>query len=174
MVEIGAKPILWHIMKIYSAHGFNDFIVCCGYKGYVIKEYFSNYLLHGSDVTFDLSQRWSHGAPPRTSSHGKSRSSTPATTPRRAAGLPASRTISMTRIFAMTYGDARGRRSTSTALIAFHEQQGTPRDRDRRTASGSLRRTRDRRRPGRRLQGEAAGRRRLDQRRIFRALAAVI
>src|SRR5271154_6133720 len=54
MVEIGDKPILWHIMKIYSAHGFNDFIVCCGYKGYVIKEYFSNYVLHNSDLTFDL------------------------------------------------------------------------------------------------------------------------
>jgi len=55
MVEIGGKPILWHIMKIYSAHGINDFIVCCGYKGYVIKEYFANYFLHMSDVTFDMS-----------------------------------------------------------------------------------------------------------------------
>ena len=54
MVEIGGKPILWHIMKIYSAHGVNDFIVCCGYKGYVIKEYFANYFLHQSDVTFHL------------------------------------------------------------------------------------------------------------------------
>jgi glucose-1-phosphate cytidylyltransferase len=54
MVEIGGRPILWHIMKIYSAAGFNEFIVCCGYKGYVIKEYFANYLLHESDVTFDL------------------------------------------------------------------------------------------------------------------------
>ena len=54
MVEIGEKPILWHIMKIYSAHGINDFIICCGYKGYVIKEYFSNYFLHGADVTFDF------------------------------------------------------------------------------------------------------------------------
>lgn len=54
MVEIGGKPILWHIMKIYSAHGINDFIICCGYKGYVIKEYFANYFLHMSDVTFDL------------------------------------------------------------------------------------------------------------------------
>jgi len=54
MVEIGGKPILWHIMKIYSAHGINDFIICCGYKGYVIKEYFANYVLHVSDVTFDL------------------------------------------------------------------------------------------------------------------------
>jgi len=52
MVEIGQKPILWHIMKIYSAHGINDFVICCGYKGYVIKEYFANYFLHMSDVTF--------------------------------------------------------------------------------------------------------------------------
>jgi len=54
MVEIGARPILWHIMKIYSAFGLTDFIVCCGYKGYVIKEYFANYVLHNSDVTFNL------------------------------------------------------------------------------------------------------------------------
>lgn len=56
MVEIGGKPILWHIMKIYSNHGVNDFIICCGYKGYVIKEYFANYFLHMSDVTFDMSK----------------------------------------------------------------------------------------------------------------------
>ncbi|GAA5163889.1 glucose-1-phosphate cytidylyltransferase [Viridibacterium curvum] len=54
MVEIGGKPILWHIMKIYSAHGIHDFVICCGYKGYVIKEYFANYFLHTSDVTFDM------------------------------------------------------------------------------------------------------------------------
>ncbi len=54
MVKIGGKPILWHIMKIYSAHGINDFIICCGYKGYIIKEYFANYFLHMSDVTFDM------------------------------------------------------------------------------------------------------------------------
>ncbi|MGH9102747.1 MAG: glucose-1-phosphate cytidylyltransferase [Acidimicrobiales bacterium] len=54
MVEVGGRPILWHIMKSYSAHGLYDFVVCCGYKGYVIKEYFSNYFLHSSDVTFDL------------------------------------------------------------------------------------------------------------------------
>ena len=54
MVEIGGKPILWHIMKIYSHYGFNEFIVCLGYKGYVIKEYFMNYFLHNSDITFDV------------------------------------------------------------------------------------------------------------------------
>lgn len=54
MIEIGGKPILWHIMKSYSAHGVNDFVICCGYKGYIIKEYFANYFLHMSDVTFDM------------------------------------------------------------------------------------------------------------------------
>ena len=54
MIEIGGRPILWHILKIYSAHGINDFIICLGYKGYVIKEYFANYFLHMSDVTFDM------------------------------------------------------------------------------------------------------------------------
>jgi glucose-1-phosphate cytidylyltransferase len=54
MIEIGGKPILWHIMKVYSAHGVNEFVICCGYKGYLIKEYFANYFLHMSDVTFDM------------------------------------------------------------------------------------------------------------------------
>jgi glucose-1-phosphate cytidylyltransferase len=57
MVEIGGRPILWHIMKIYSAHGIDDFIICCGYKGYVIKEYFANYYLHRCDLTVDLKER---------------------------------------------------------------------------------------------------------------------
>src|ERR1035437_8047365 len=54
MIEVGGNPILWHIMKMYSAHGVNEFVICCGYKGYVIKEYFANYFLHMSDVTFDM------------------------------------------------------------------------------------------------------------------------
>jgi len=56
MIEIGGKPILWHIMKIYSYYGINDFVICCGYKGYIIKEYFANYFLHMSDVTFDMKE----------------------------------------------------------------------------------------------------------------------
>jgi glucose-1-phosphate cytidylyltransferase len=60
MVEIGGMPILWHIMKTYSSHGVNDFIICCGYKGYVIKEYFANYFLHMSDVTFDMQANSMH------------------------------------------------------------------------------------------------------------------
>lgn len=54
MIDIGGRPILWHIMKIYSTHGVNDFVICCGYRGYIIKEYFANYFLHMSDVTFDM------------------------------------------------------------------------------------------------------------------------
>jgi len=60
MVQIGNKPILWHIMKLYSYHGINDFIICCGYKGFLIKEYFANYFLHMSDVTFDLKDNHMH------------------------------------------------------------------------------------------------------------------
>jgi len=60
MVEIGGKPILWHIMKLYSTHGVNEFVICCGYKGYVIKEYFANYFLHMSDVTFDIANNTMH------------------------------------------------------------------------------------------------------------------
>lgn len=58
MIEIGGKPILWHIMKIYSHYGINDFVICCGYKGYLIKEYFANYFLHMSDVTFDMEKNF--------------------------------------------------------------------------------------------------------------------
>jgi glucose-1-phosphate cytidylyltransferase len=60
MVEIGGRPILWHILKIYSQHGINDFVICCGYKGYLIKEYFANYFLHMSDVTFDMRENRMH------------------------------------------------------------------------------------------------------------------
>jgi glucose-1-phosphate cytidylyltransferase len=60
MIEIGGKPILWHILKIYGHHGINDFVICCGYKGYIIKEYFANYFLHTSDVTFDMKDNSMH------------------------------------------------------------------------------------------------------------------
>jgi glucose-1-phosphate cytidylyltransferase len=60
MIEIGGKPVLWHVMKLYSTHGVNEFVICCGYKGYVIKEYFANYFLHMSDVTFDIVNNTMH------------------------------------------------------------------------------------------------------------------
>jgi glucose-1-phosphate cytidylyltransferase len=66
MVEIGGRPMLWHIMKMYSAHGVNDFIVCCGYRGYMIKEYFANFSLHMSDITFDLEHNTVHVRKERT------------------------------------------------------------------------------------------------------------
>ena len=65
MIEIGNQPILWHIMKIYSFHGINDFVVCCGHQGHVIREYFANYALNHSDVTFDLAARRDHHPPER-------------------------------------------------------------------------------------------------------------
>ena len=63
MIEIGGKPMLWHIMKIYTDHGITDFVVCLGYKGYMIKEYFANYFLHASDVTIDARSRRDHLPP---------------------------------------------------------------------------------------------------------------
>ena len=66
MVEIGGRPMLWHIMKMYSAHDVNDFIICCGYRGYMIKEYFANFSLHMSDITFDLEQNTVHVRKERT------------------------------------------------------------------------------------------------------------
>jgi glucose-1-phosphate cytidylyltransferase len=66
MIEVGGKPILWHIMKMYSAHGINDFIICCGYKGYMIKEYFANYFLHQTDVTFNINENQMHVHEKRT------------------------------------------------------------------------------------------------------------
>ena len=78
MVEIGGKPILWHIMKIYSAHGINDFVICLGYKGYLIKEYFANYFLHMSDVTIRHAPTEMEVHQQNCRSRGASRWSTPA------------------------------------------------------------------------------------------------
>ena len=73
MIEIGGRPILWHIMKIYSHHGVNDFVICLGYKGYMIKEYFANYVLHSSDVTIDAETEPHGRTTNRPSSPGRSR-----------------------------------------------------------------------------------------------------
>ena len=123
MIEIGGKPILWHIMKIYSAHGINDFVICCGYKGYVIKEYFANYFLHQSDVTFHMGEN-------RMEVH--QRRAEPWTVT-----LVDTGDVSMTggrlkRVadhvrdedaFCMTYGDGVGDVDI-TALVDFHRQHG--------------------------------------------------
>ena len=124
MVEIGGMPILWHIMKIYSAHGINDFIICCGYKGYVIKEFFANYLLHHSDVTFDIARDHmevhSHTAEPW-------RVTLLSTGEKTQTGGRLKRARSYVEgddAFCFTYGDGVGNIDI-TKLIEFHRQQAT-------------------------------------------------
>lgn len=122
MVEIGGKPMLWHVMKIYSAHGINDFIICAGYKGYVIKEYFKNYFLHMSDVTFDMSansmevhQRRSE--PWRVTIVDTGEATMTGGRLKRVARYIGNET------FCFTYGDGAGNVDI-TKLIAFHKREG--------------------------------------------------
>jgi glucose-1-phosphate cytidylyltransferase len=125
MVEIGGKPILWHIMKIYSAQGVNDFIICAGYKGYVIKEYFANYALHNSDVTFDF------GAKGRSRVVVHERRSEPWRVTIVDTGEKTQTGGRLKRVqpyvgnetFYFTYGDGLGNIDIE-ALLAFHRQQG--------------------------------------------------
>ena len=123
MVEIGGNPILWHIMKIYSHHGVNEFIICCGYKGYIIKEYFANYFLHMSDVTFDISSNQMHvhkeGAEPWTVTLIDTGSDT-------MTGGRLGRVRDFVKdeeAFCFTYGDGLGNNDI-TASIAFHKSHG--------------------------------------------------
>lgn len=122
MVEIGGRPILWHIMKVYSAHGINDFIICCGYKGYMIKEYFANYFLHMSDVTFDMQ----HNKMEVHERHAESWRVTLVDTGEHTmtgGRLKRVRDYLGTEDFCFTYGDGVGDIDISR-LIAFHRQQG--------------------------------------------------
>ena len=124
MVEIGGKPILWHIMKIYSHYGLNDFIICCGYKGYLIKEYFANYFLHMSDVTFDMvSNRMEvhqhHAEPWRVTLVDTGEQTMTGGRLKRVA-----RYIQDEDAFCFTYGDGISDIDI-TALVAFHRAQGT-------------------------------------------------
>lgn len=122
MIEIGGKPILWHIMKIYSAHGINDFIICCGYKGYIIKEYFANYFLHESDVTFDMQnnkmQVHHHTAEPWRVTLVDTGDKTMT-----GARLRRVRSYLGDDDFCFTYGDGVGDINIKE-LIAFHRQHG--------------------------------------------------
>ena len=123
MVEIGGKPILWHIMKIYSYHGVNEFIICCGYKGYIIKEYFANYFLHMSDVTFDISNNQMHvhkeGAEPWT----VTLIDTGADTMTGGRLRRVRDFVKDEEAFCFTYGDGVGNNDI-TASIAFHKSHG--------------------------------------------------
>ncbi len=122
MVEIGGMPILWHIMKIYSAHGYNEFIVCLGYKGYIIKEFFANYFLHQSDVTIDLSSNTidvhtSQAEPWKVTLVDTGRDSMTGGRIRRV------RHHIGNEPFMLTYGDGVGNVDI-TKLVAFHEAHG--------------------------------------------------
>ncbi len=122
MVEIGGKPILWHIMKTYSAHGIHDFIICCGYKGYVIKEYFANYFLHMSDVTFDMQSNQMevhqrNAEPWRVTLVDTGEETMTGGRIKRVADYVAGED------FCCTYGDGIGDVNI-TALVKFHKQHG--------------------------------------------------
>ena len=123
MVEIGGKPILWHIMKIYSAHNVNDFVICCGYKGYMIKEYFANYFLHQSDVTLCMKsnsmQVHQNNAEPWTVTLVDTGENT--MTGGRLKRVAAY--LKDEEAFCFTYGDGVGDVDI-TALISFHQQHG--------------------------------------------------
>ena len=123
MIEIGGKPILWHIMKLYSAHGVNDFVICCGYRGYVIKEYFANYFLHMSDVTFDMARdavtvHNRNVEPWKVTLVDTGESTMTGGRLRRAAPY-----LEGEETFCMTYGDGVGDVDLN-ALLAFHRQHG--------------------------------------------------
>lgn len=123
MVEIGDKPILWHIMKIYSTHGINDFVICCGYKGYIIKEYFSNYLLHMSDVTFDIGKNsmeihQNHAEPWRVTLVGTGENTMTGGRLRRVRDY-----VHGEEAFCFTYGDGVADINI-TKLLAFHREHG--------------------------------------------------
>ncbi len=123
MVEIGGRPMLWHIMKMYSAHGVNDFVICCGYRGYVIKEYFANYSLHMSDITFDLEENSTRVRNERTEPWRVTLIDTGENTLtggrlKRVAGY-----VKDENEFCMTYGDGLSDVDIS-ATIAFHQKHG--------------------------------------------------
>lgn len=123
MVEIGGKPILWHIMKVYSAHGIHDFIICCGYKGYVIKEYFANYFLHMSDVTFDMHHNKME-VHQRNAEPWKVTLVDTGEETMTGGRLKKVRRYLTEEDFCFTYGDGVGNVDI-TKLVAFHKEQGT-------------------------------------------------
>jgi glucose-1-phosphate cytidylyltransferase len=123
MVEIGGKPILWHIMKMYSAHGINDFIICCGYKGYVIKEYFANYFLHMSDVTFNMRDNTMQVHDKRAEAWSVTLVDTGDDSMTGGRLRRVAEYVKDEESFCFTYGDGVGDIDIS-ASIAFHKQHG--------------------------------------------------
>jgi glucose-1-phosphate cytidylyltransferase len=166
MVEIGGKPILWHIMKVYSSHGIDEFVVCLGYKGYMIKEYFANYYLHTCDVTFDITGNsmevhQSTAEPWRVTLVDTGLETMTGGRLKRALAYVGDEN------FCFTYGDGLSDVDLS-ALVAYHGEQGTVATV---TAVQPPGRTRCLRRAHPRLPREARGRRRMGQRRLLRRVA---
>lgn len=123
MVEIGGKPILWHILKMYAHHGVNDFVICCGYKGYVIKEYFANYFLHMSDVTFDMRSNRMEVHHKRAEPWNVTLVDTGDESMTGGRLLRVARYVKDDEAFCFTYGDGVGDVDIS-ATIEFHRQHG--------------------------------------------------
>lgn len=123
MVEIGGKPILWHIMKMYSAHGINDFIICCGYKGYMIKEYFANYFLHTSDITFNMRENTMKVHDQRAEDWSVTLVDTGETSMTGGRLRRVADYIRDDEAFCFTYGDGVGSMDISAA-VAFHKSHG--------------------------------------------------
>jgi|TARA_B110000037_G_scaffold223162_1_gene303123 glucose-1-phosphate cytidylyltransferase len=123
MIEIGGRPILWHIMKIYSSYGINDFIICCGYKGYVIKEYFKNYFIHMSDVTFSMSDNSMKVHHNNAESWNVTLINTGEHTMTGGRLKRIHSYVKEEEAFCMTYGDGIGNINISD-LISFHNQHG--------------------------------------------------
>ena len=123
MIEIGGKPILWHIMKIYLAHGVNEFIICCGYKGYVIKEYFSNYFLHQSDITFNMDKNSMQVHQNKSEPWLVTLVDTGENTMTGGRLKRVQDYVKNEEAFCFTYGDGLGNIDIST-LIAFHKKHG--------------------------------------------------
>jgi glucose-1-phosphate cytidylyltransferase len=123
MIEIGGKPILWHIMKMYSKYGVNDFIICCGYKGYVIKEYFANYFLHQSDVTFHMSENRMEVHNRRTEPWKVTLVDTGESAQTGGRLLAVSQFLNNDESFCLTYGDGVSDVDIA-ASIKFHEEHG--------------------------------------------------
>jgi glucose-1-phosphate cytidylyltransferase len=123
MVEIGGKPILWHIMKMYSSHGINDFIICCGYKGYMIKEYFANYFLHTSDITFNMRENTMKVHDQRAEDWNVTLVDTGETSMTGGRLRRVADYVRNDEAFCFTYGDGVGSMDISAA-VAFHKSHG--------------------------------------------------
>lgn len=123
MVEIGGKPILWHIMKMYASHGINDFVICCGYKGYVIKEYFANYFLHMSDVTFNMRDNTMEVHDKRAESWNVTLVDTGEDSMTGGRLRRVADYVKHEKAFCFTYGDGVGDIDI-TASLAFHKRHG--------------------------------------------------